>query len=174
MLFIAWTSWFSLCFLLENRNIVFLFGCLRFEKTLVYHPSAKLYFLPLLFGKTKLNLYCFFLSVRFLFPFQRSMHSHRVPQAALFPGPCLVGLDGLEPSTSRLSGARSNHLSYRPWWRWWDSNPWPPACRAGALPTELHPRVVFYLTVLQNWTTVSSLARFILTRNSYWVFLPEL
>ena len=62
----------------------------------------------------------------------------------------LGGLDGLEPSTSRLSGARSSHLSYRPvyskaysvrstWWRWRDSNPWPPACRAGALPTELHP-----------------------------------
>ena len=31
------------------------------------------------------------------------------------PGRCLVvGLDGLEPSTSRLSGARSSHLSYRP------------------------------------------------------------
>ena len=27
---------------------------------------------------------------------------------------CLLGLDGLEPSTSRLSGARSNHLSYKP------------------------------------------------------------
>ena len=26
----------------------------------------------------------------------------------------MVGLDGLEPSTSRLSGARSSHLSYRP------------------------------------------------------------
>jgi hypothetical protein len=26
----------------------------------------------------------------------------------------LVGLSGLEPLTSRLSGARSNHLSYRP------------------------------------------------------------
>ena len=25
------------------------------------------------------------------------------------------------------------------WWRWWGSNPWPPACRAGALPAELHP-----------------------------------
>jgi len=25
-----------------------------------------------------------------------------------------VGLNGLEPSTSRLSGVRSNHLSYRP------------------------------------------------------------
>ena len=29
-------------------------------------------------------------------------------------GCLLVGLDGLEPSTSRLSGARSSHLSYRP------------------------------------------------------------
>ena len=28
------------------------------------------------------------------------------------------------------------------WWRWWDSNPWPPACRAGALPTELHPHIL--------------------------------
>ena len=93
----------------------------------------------------------------------------------------LVGLDGLEPSTSRLSGARSSHLSYKPlfthglygsstcaslsvfafqwkvkseewrgeipfgnfWWRWWGSNPWPPACRAGALPAELHPRLGF-------------------------------
>ena len=25
------------------------------------------------------------------------------------------------------------------YWRWGDSNPWPPACKAGALPTELHP-----------------------------------
>ena len=24
-------------------------------------------------------------------------------------------------------------------WRRWDSNSWPPACKAGALPTELHP-----------------------------------
>ena len=28
------------------------------------------------------------------------------------------------------------------WWRWWDSNPWPPACRAGALPAELHPHFI--------------------------------
>ena len=31
----------------------------------------------------------------------------------------LVGLDGFEPSTSRLSGARSNHLSYRPLFLRW-------------------------------------------------------
>ena len=85
------------------------------------------------------------LSVRFLLKYIFSLF--RCQWSAL-PG---IGLDGLEPSTSRLSGARSNHLSYRPllflswfpvlsiWWRWWESNPWPPACRAGALPAELHP-----------------------------------
>ena len=64
----------------------------------------------------------------------------------------LVGTSGLEPPTSRLSGVRSNHLSYAPislasavpsshtlWWRWGGSNSWPPACKAGALPAELHP-----------------------------------
>ena len=36
----------------------------------------------------------------------------------------LVGLGGLEPPTSRLSGVRSNQLSYRPilWWRRGESN----------------------------------------------------
>ena len=50
--------------------ISFLFGCLV-EKTLVYHPSAKLYFLPLLFGKTKLNLYCFLSICSFSIPFSK-------------------------------------------------------------------------------------------------------
>ena len=70
----------------------------------------------------------------------------------------LVGLRGLEPPTSRLSGVRSNHLSYKPmlvlatvvvssssdalWWRWGGSNSWPPACKAGALPAELHPQII--------------------------------
>ena len=43
------------------------------------------------------------------------------------------------------------------WWRWWDSNPWPPACRAGALPTELHPHVgypssSYFVLLLLQWT----------------------
>ena len=32
----------------------------------------------------------------------------------LFYGVCVVGSNGIEPSTSRLSGVRSNHLSYEP------------------------------------------------------------
>ena len=35
----------------------------------------------------------------------------------------VVGLDGFEPSTSRLSGARSNHLSYKPFSFGFDSLP---------------------------------------------------
>ena len=59
----------------------------------------------------------------------------------------VVGLGGLEPPASPLSGVRSNHLSYRPkmclYFRWWSlsgSNRRPPACKAGALPAELRPR----------------------------------
>ena len=41
------------------------------------------------------------------------------PEFRLSGLPDLVGLDGLEPSTSRLSGARSSHLSYRPLFHSW-------------------------------------------------------
>ena len=71
-------------------------------------------------------------------------------------GSPVVGSNGLEPSTSRLSGVRSNHLSYEPisvagsfpigqtcWWRRTESNCRPPACKAGALPAELRPRIRF-------------------------------
>ena len=64
---------------------------------------------PFSFGKTyNLRLFVLFCSfstqIFLLFSFQRS-----------FGRLCgLVGLDGLEPSTSRLSGARSSHLSYKP------------------------------------------------------------
>ena len=53
------------------------------------------------------------ISVRFnsILSFIRfSMNTIAIP----LTGKLLVGLDGLEPSTSRLSGVRSNHLSYRP------------------------------------------------------------
>ena len=108
----------------------------------------------------------------------------------------MVGSSGLEPPTSRLSGARSNHLSYEPmlvfgasrllstrqsfrtWWRWWESNPWPPACRAGALPAELHPHflnevLLSFLTVTQNRTTSEKYSLCIVhySRRLFW-FLP--
>ena len=70
----------------------------------------------------------------------------------------LVGVTGIGPVTSSLSGTRSNQLSYTPrlfqcrmqnaecrmkngkWWRQSDSNRRHPACKAGALPTELCPQ----------------------------------
>ena len=82
----------------------------------------------------------------------------------------VVGPGRFELPTSRLSSARSNQLSYGPspemsfimesagrrasrlapnhlpnthtryWWSWTESNRRPPACKAGALPTELQPQ----------------------------------
>ena len=96
-----------------------------------FHLSVKLYSLS--FGKTY-NLNYLSSSVRFLL---KSFFYSVVKDLSPWPAPhlparlspfafrygspgfgrrhCrLVGLDGLEPSTSRLSGARSSHLSYKP------------------------------------------------------------
>ena len=80
-----------------------------------FHLSVKLYHtftcaFPFSFGKTNylFKIICplLFVSTQIflLFDCQRSCEPLRT----------LVGLDGLEPSTSRLSGARSSHLSYKP------------------------------------------------------------
>ena len=49
-----------------------------------------------------------------------------------------------------LSGLPDRLRGLPRWWRWWDSNPWPPACRAGALPAELHPRIFFPTVLWKN------------------------
>lgn len=63
------------------------------------------------------------------------------PLPTYFFNKSLVGSNGLGPSTSRLSGVCSNQLSYEPVLvEVIGFEPIPPACRAGALPTELYPR----------------------------------
>ena len=57
-------------------------------------------------------------------------------------GPREAGVTGLEPAASGLTVLRSNQLSYTPRhsserWAVTDLNRRPPACKAGALPTEL-------------------------------------
>ena len=69
-----------------------------------------------------------------------------------------VSLDGSTPSCRSSRHRETLHMASHPmhfsifsneaqapplkkWWRWWESNPWPPACRAGALPAELHPHI---------------------------------
>ena len=82
-----------------------------------------------------------------------------------------MGLSGLEPPTSRLSGVRSNQLSYKPifeilrfQWRWRDSNSRPPACKAGALPTELHPHLIWRPPALPHRLQCSTIGRLRLNR----------
>ena len=78
------------------------------------------------------------------------------PKLSIKLNQSMVGTNGLEPSTSRLSGVRSNHLSYAPiylferiWWAQMDSNHRPHAYQACALTTwAMRPLFKF----LQNWT----------------------
>ncbi len=41
------------------------------------------------------------------------------------------------------------------WWRWGESNSWPPACKAGALPTELHPHVYYSFLIKKRFLNKS-------------------
>ena len=68
----------------------------------------------------------------------------------------MVEILGPELRPSRLKCGKLN-LIYLPnlrrflfWWRWTGSNRWPPACKAGALPAELHPRVNLRFT-MDRW-----------------------
>ena len=71
-----------------------------------YHCS---FYLPDNFLSLKLVVSSFAYFTFFVIQFSRS-------NKEMFPS--LMGTSGLEPPTSRLSGVRSNHLSYAPvWWR---------------------------------------------------------
>ena len=114
-------------------------------------PFSVFFILPLVFPSS---------CARFAFSYLIfKVHSlcSRLPLSAL------VGSSGFEPPTLRLSGARSNHLSYEPVsltqqlsvrFTFFGSlssfrtggddgarTREPPACKAGALPTELHPPI---------------------------------
>ena len=78
--------------------------------------------------------------------FSRPIPSARLGYSSILSIFSLVAEEGLEPPTSRVWTVRSSQLSYSAiycyllifnWWRLGGSNPWPPACKAGALPAEL-------------------------------------
>ena len=63
------------------------------------------------------NIFTLYLISQLLFSFQGASANYQL-RFHSYVTTKVVGSSGLEPPTSRLSGARSNHLSYEPiWWR---------------------------------------------------------
>ena len=129
MLLFAWTSfWISSAVLFELLEFLwtlfgFLFAVKRFDP--FYVSSVRLDFhqafgncsfcypnleRPILISLLKCVLFYLFVSTQLYF-IRFSMNTFSL--GSLLPWK-LVGSSGLEPPTSRLSGARSNHLSYEP------------------------------------------------------------
>ena len=141
-----------------------------------FPPFGEIVFYPTFYRKTYTNLLifvlfvCSFFLLFNLFSFIRFSMINQV-----FPTSRLVWLAQVDSNhRPRAYQARAlttwamRHYGYSSrfpysyhWWRWWESNPWPPACRAGALPAELHPHRFGYhsvsLSVTENWTTSRSL-----------------
>ena len=95
---------------MEIRNLLS-FGCLSCEKT-SYHLSDFVFVTHYLILERPIFYNCFSLICSFAF-IRFSMNIFSIPKE------CLVGTSGLEPPTSRLSGARSNQLSYAPILVYW-------------------------------------------------------
>jgi hypothetical protein len=85
-------------------------------------------------------------------PWQRTFCSSTLKLGTNIRAPSVLTFAGTEPNENRNSIFPINDLTSiarnRPtphsdntnWWRWTESNRRPPACKAGALPIELHPR----------------------------------
>ena len=85
-----------------------------------FPPFGEIVFYPTFYRKTYTNLLIFVLFVcSFFLLFNLFFFYSVFNDQSKFFQPYrvgLVGTSGLEPPTSRLSGARSNHLSYAPLW----------------------------------------------------------
>ena len=142
-------------FLLQLRFFAF---CMSFANRFLLNCSA-----PFFSGKPFLSYY----SLGFLFFFVCSICFFSYSIFKVHSLSALVGSSGFEPPTLRLSGARSNHLSYEPvspclcfvlfpFPTLSSSRTYvhgddgartrePPACKAGALPTELKSQARYSL-----------------------------
>ena len=82
----------------------------------LFPPIGEIVFLPYFYRKTYTNLLIVVLFVCSCFLLFNLFFFIRFSMISLTYLVGMVGTSGLEPPTSRLSGARSNHLSYAPMW----------------------------------------------------------
>ena len=139
-LYLLVVSSFSSCFLSILFSSCFLFSAL-FQEQISKDKLDSSYLSPDIHSwNAYLIRQFFFLLLTFSFFSKKKskwwaqMDSNHRPHAYQA---CALTTWAMRPFSQYLGCSLS--FSHVLWWRWRGSNSWPPACKAGALPAELHP-----------------------------------
>ena len=124
-----------------KQSLMLDFSCVwSFSKFVVLpHNQLSLFVRKISFCFPHAFLLCFIQFSRFCFgilciPWWAQVDSNHRPHAYQA---CALTTWAMRPFSQYLGCSLS--FSHVLWWRWRGSNSWPPACKAGALPAELHP-----------------------------------
>ena len=128
---------FTICFMFYEFSLKLLIS----QYIVVFYPIILSYRFKLVVSSFALlfSLFCF--QASFSVPKNRFQQSTSIDHSNPFLGFWWAQMDSNHRPHAYQACALTTWAMRPVWWRWGGSNSWPPACKAGALPAELHPHM---------------------------------